>query len=141
VILLTPVCEMPAQHRQLCTPCPKASGNVFQALVDPPHDGNNLSFDGGDEKTDGSNDNTVVITNPCESGLLASQQLQKDIDTLSHLDRTTMVLAGFQTTFAKLVYNYDRNDLYMRELNRKHMAISARETNAHDDIRACVNRG
>jgi hypothetical protein len=40
---------------------------VLQALVNPPHDGNNLSFDGGDERTDGSDDNTVVIANPRDS--------------------------------------------------------------------------
>jgi hypothetical protein len=58
---------MPPKHRQLHAPCPKASGNVLQALVNPPHDGNNLSFDEGDERTDGSDDNTLVITNPCDS--------------------------------------------------------------------------
>jgi uncharacterized protein (DUF983 family) len=52
---------MPPKHRQLHALCPTASGNVFQALVDPPYDGNNLSFDGGDERTAGSDDNTIVI--------------------------------------------------------------------------------
>jgi hypothetical protein len=65
---------MPPKHRQLCAPCPKASRNAFQSLVDPPNDRNNLSFDGGDEKTDGSDDNTVVIMNLHNSGLPASQQ-------------------------------------------------------------------
>jgi hypothetical protein len=32
--------------------------------VDPPHDGNHLSFDGGDERTDGSDDNTIVNMYP-----------------------------------------------------------------------------
>jgi hypothetical protein len=41
--------------------------------VDPSHDGNNLSFDGGDEHTDGSDDNTVVTTPPRDSGLPASR--------------------------------------------------------------------
>jgi hypothetical protein len=58
---------MPPKHRQLRAPCPKASGNAFQALVDPPHDGNNLSFDGGDENTDGSDDNTIVTAPPRDS--------------------------------------------------------------------------
>jgi hypothetical protein len=66
---------MPPKHRQPCAPCPKASGNPFQAVVDPPNDGNNLSFDGGDGTTDGNDDNTVVIANPRNSGLPASQQL------------------------------------------------------------------
>jgi regulator of replication initiation timing len=35
--------------------------------VDPPHDGNNLSFDRGDGKTDRNDDNTVVIANPRDS--------------------------------------------------------------------------
>jgi hypothetical protein len=43
--------------------------------VDPPHDGNNLSFYAGDERTDGSDDNTVVNIHLHESGLPASQQL------------------------------------------------------------------
>jgi hypothetical protein len=41
---------------------------------DPPHDGNNLSFDGGDEKTDGSDDNTIVHVPSCDSGLPESPQ-------------------------------------------------------------------
>jgi hypothetical protein len=43
--------------------------------VDPPNDGNHLLFDGGDGKADGSDDNTIVIVNPYDSGLPASQQL------------------------------------------------------------------
>jgi regulator of replication initiation timing len=35
--------------------------------VNPPNDRNNLSFDGGDERSDGSDDNTVVIANPRDS--------------------------------------------------------------------------
>jgi hypothetical protein len=42
--------------------------------VNPPHDGKNISFNGGDERMDGSNDNTIVNVSPCESGPLASQQ-------------------------------------------------------------------
>jgi hypothetical protein len=63
------------KHRQLHAPCPNTSGNAFQALVDPPDDGNNFSVDGGDERADGSDDKTIVITNPRESGAPASQQL------------------------------------------------------------------
>jgi hypothetical protein len=65
---------MPPKHRQLRAPRPNASRNAFQALVDPPNDGKNLSFDGGDERTDGSDDNTVVNAFPCISGLPASPQ-------------------------------------------------------------------
>jgi hypothetical protein len=63
---------MPPKHRQLRAPRPKASGNAFQDLVDHPNDGNNLSFDGGDENTDGSDDNTIVTASPRDSGLPAS---------------------------------------------------------------------
>jgi DNA-directed RNA polymerase subunit F len=66
---------MPPKHRQLHAPRPKASGNAFQALLDAPHDGNNLSFDGGDGRTDGNDDNTIVIANPRNSGPPALQQL------------------------------------------------------------------
>jgi hypothetical protein len=59
---------MPPKHCQLHAPCPKASGNAFQDLVDPPHAGNNVSLDGGDERTDGSDDNTIVTVHPCDSG-------------------------------------------------------------------------
>jgi hypothetical protein len=86
---------MPPKHRQLRAPCPKASGNAFQALVDPPNDGNHLSFDGADGETDRSDDNTVVIANPRDSGPPASQQLRKDMETLEHLGHTAMALEVF----------------------------------------------
>jgi hypothetical protein len=60
------------KHRQLRAPRPKASGNAFQALLDPPNDGNNLSLDGGDDNTDGSDDNNVVTAPPRDSGPPAS---------------------------------------------------------------------
>jgi hypothetical protein len=73
---VTPPHEMPPKHRQLRAPCPKASANAFQALVDPPHDGNNLSLHGGDEETDESDDNTVVTAPPRDSGPPASPEPQ-----------------------------------------------------------------
>jgi hypothetical protein len=86
---------MPPKHRQLRAPRPKASGNAFQALVDPPNDGNTLSVDGGDENADGSDDNTVVTAPPRDSGPPASpntpnkciaiqQWLQAMQDSLMH---------------------------------------------------------
>jgi hypothetical protein len=126
---------MPPKHRQLRAPCPKASGNAFQALVDPPHDGIHFSFDGGDDRPDGSDENTAVIVNPRDSGPPASQQLQKDIETLEHLGRTATALEAFQTAILRLAENDDKQELYMHELNRKLVAISEGETNAHDDDR------
>jgi DNA repair exonuclease SbcCD ATPase subunit len=126
---------MPPKHRQLRTGRPKASGNAFQALVHPLNDGNTLSFDGGDGIIDGSDDNTVVIVNPRNSGPPAPQQLQKDVEILEHLGHTAKALETFQTTILRLAENNDRHDLYMCELNRKLVAISEGETNAHDDDR------
>jgi hypothetical protein len=68
VISLTSPCEMPPKHRQLHAPCPKASGNAYQGLVDPPHHGKSLSSDGGDERTDRYDNNTIVNANPRDSG-------------------------------------------------------------------------
>jgi hypothetical protein len=85
---------MPPKYRQLRTPCPKASGNTFQALVDPPNDGNNLSFEGGDENTDGSDDNTIVTANPRDSGPPASQRLPHD-----EWVKESIVLLGKQINF------------------------------------------
>jgi regulator of replication initiation timing len=51
---------MPPKHRQPRAPRPKASGNAFQALVDPPNDGNNLSLDGGDGKVDGTDERSAA---------------------------------------------------------------------------------
>jgi hypothetical protein len=126
---------MPPNHRQLRAPRPKASGNAFQALVDPPNDGNDLSFDGGDGKTDGSDDNGVVIANPRDSGPPASQQLQKDMENLEHLGHTATALEAFQTAILRLAENDDKDELYMCELNRKPVAISEGETNAYNDDR------
>jgi hypothetical protein len=126
---------MPPKHRQLHAPRPKASGNAFQALVDPPNEGIHFSFHGGDDRTDGSGDNTVVIANPRDSGPPASPQLQKDMETLEHLGRTATALEAFQTAILRLMENDDKQELYMHELNRQPVAISEGEMNAHDDDR------
>jgi hypothetical protein len=91
-----PICKskMPPKHRQPRAPRPKASGNAFQALVDPPNDGNNLSLDGGDKRTDGSDDNTVVIANPRDSGPPVSQRL-----THTEWVEESIILLGKQINF------------------------------------------
>jgi hypothetical protein len=79
---------MPPKHRQLHAPCPKASGNAFQALVDPPHDGNDLSLDGGDENTHGSDNNTAVNAYPYVFGPPASPQYpQVLLPALKNIDQ------------------------------------------------------
>jgi hypothetical protein len=67
MISLTLLYKMPPKYCQLYAPYPKASGNAFQALVDPLKDRNHLSFDGGDESTNGSHDDTIVIMNLYDS--------------------------------------------------------------------------
>jgi hypothetical protein len=67
---------MPPKHRQLRTPQPKLAGNAYQSLVDLPEDRFDPTFDGRDGKVDRTDDNTIVIPNPCDSGPPASQQLQ-----------------------------------------------------------------
>jgi hypothetical protein len=62
------------KHYQLHAPYPKASVNAYRALVDPPNDGFYFSFDGGDERTNGSDDSTAIIVIPCNSRLPASPQ-------------------------------------------------------------------
>jgi hypothetical protein len=72
MISLTPLCEILPKHYQVCTPYCKASRNIFQALVDPLNDGNNISFDGGDGKPNASNNSTIGNVPPHDSGLPAS---------------------------------------------------------------------
>jgi regulator of replication initiation timing len=67
---------MPPKPRQLRAPRPKQPGNAFHALVDLPEDGSDSTFDGRDGIVDGTDDYTVVIANPRDSGPPASQQLQ-----------------------------------------------------------------
>jgi hypothetical protein len=65
---------MPPKHRQLRAPRPKAPGSAFQALVDPPNDGNNLSIDGEDGKDDATDDNSAVNACQCVSTTAASPE-------------------------------------------------------------------
>jgi hypothetical protein len=46
-----------------------------------------------------------------------------------------MALEAFQTAVLRLTENDDKHELYMHELNRKLVAVSKGETNAHDDDR------
>jgi hypothetical protein len=50
-----------------------------------------------------------------------------------------MALEAFQTAILPLAENDDKQEIYMRELNRKLVAISEGETNAHDDDRMCTD--
>jgi transcription elongation GreA/GreB family factor len=99
--------------------------------VEPAHDGNSLSFDGGDERIDGSDDNTVVIMNPRNSGPPASQQLPH----IQYLQTMANTVRDSTTILKRLADCYDRNDWYMHDLNRQLVAISDRETTAHNDDR------
>jgi hypothetical protein len=59
---------MSPKHRQIRAPHPTASGNAFQAHLDPSHDAINRSLDGGDEKHDGSDGITDENADTCNSG-------------------------------------------------------------------------
>jgi hypothetical protein len=65
---------MPPKHRHLRAPRAKALGNTFQAVVDPPNDGNNLSIDGGDGKVDATDDTSAVNASQCDSTTAASPE-------------------------------------------------------------------
>jgi hypothetical protein len=116
------------KHCQPHAPCPTASGNTFQALVDPPHNGNNLPFDGGDKRTNGSNDNTIVNMYPGNS--------RADLALIHHI---FMALISITITITHLTESYDRDDLYMCDLNHQHIAISSGKTKAHNDNRVYSN--
>jgi hypothetical protein len=60
---------------------------MYQAHVDPPNDGNNLSFDGGDGKPDGSSNNTIVNASQCvpAAETTAAASLQQPPDVISHV--------------------------------------------------------
>jgi hypothetical protein len=109
MILLTPLCKMPPKHCQLCAPYPKASGNTFQALVDPPHDGNNLAFDGVDKRTNRSDNNTIIIMNPYNSELLVSQQY-------CPMSYPIILNTTIQDWLVKTILNLEHHiDIYMRD--------------------------
>jgi hypothetical protein len=87
---------MPLKHRQLHAPPPKLAGAAFQALVDPPNDGNNLSLDGGDGPTDGSDNNTVVNMSQCVAAAAAApEQL---LDDAAQLVQITNLYTTVATT-------------------------------------------
>jgi hypothetical protein len=85
---------MAPKHHQLRAPRPKPAGNAFQALVDPPNNGNNLSLDGGDGPTDGSDNNTVVNTSQRISAVAASpEQLLDDAAQLLQITNLYTMVA------------------------------------------------
>jgi hypothetical protein len=119
---MLPKCHQPY------APCPTASGNMFQAPVDPPHNGNNLPFNRGDERTNGSNDNTIVNMYPGDSGA-----------NLALIHCIFMALIGITIPIIHLVDSYNRNDLYMYKLNYQLMAISSSKTKPHNNNRVHSN--
>jgi hypothetical protein len=78
---------------------------VFQALVDPPNDGNNLSLDGGDGPSDGSDNNTVVNVSQRVSAVAASpEQLLDDAGQL-------VQITNLYTTVAMTTRDYVQKTL------------------------------
>jgi hypothetical protein len=101
---------MPPKPRQLRAPWPKQSGNAFQALVDLPEDGSDSTFDGRDGIVDGTDNNTAVIANPCDSGLPASQQLQHN-----EWVEDNIVLLSKQINESGMMYYKNEKCLYRTE--------------------------
>jgi ribosomal protein L14E/L6E/L27E len=98
---------MPPKPRQLCTLWPKQSRNTFQALVDLPDDGSDRTFDGRDGIVDGTDDNTVVITNPHDSGPPASKQLDHN-----ELIEEDIALLSNQINDCKVMHYKNQQHLY-----------------------------
>jgi hypothetical protein len=114
---------MPPKHHQHNAPRPKAAGNAYKALVDLPHDGTDPFTDGRDGKVDGSDDNTVVIANPCDSGLPASQQLQHN-----ECVEDNTVLLGKQI-------NFNRDDMAKRFITMDNRLLSIKADQLqHSDV-------
>jgi tetrahydromethanopterin S-methyltransferase subunit G len=127
---------------------------VFQALVDPPNNGNNLSFDGGDERTDRSDDNTIVVVNPRDSEPPASpdsrfeppaiQQWLSELQTSilctypregPILPAIPQILEVSAATHMLLVYSRDRNmeehNITKKRLDKIEESVIALNTDQH----------
>jgi hypothetical protein len=102
---------MPPKPRQLRAPQPKQSGNAFQALVDLPDDGSDSTFHGRDGIVDGTDDNTVVIANLCDSGLAASKQLDHN-----ELIEDNIVLLSNQINDCEAMHYKNQQRLYDIEI-------------------------
>jgi hypothetical protein len=126
---------MPPKHRQIRAPRLRASGNAFQALVDPPHDGNNLSFDGGDERTDGSDDNTVVNARPRDSGPPASPQhylVHQQTDSASVDDSALALYEWAKASLEEMSTLFYKSQAYQFEaLDRLFQTSATIEQNAN----------
>jgi hypothetical protein len=101
---------MPPKPRQLRAPRPKQPGNAFQALVDLPEDGSDSTFDGRDGIVDGTDDNTVVIANPRDSGPPAVHLLLSCQSTATAtppaISATTTEVIDFSIEFGLAVLDY-----------------------------------
>jgi hypothetical protein len=96
---------------QLCAPQPKQSGNAFQALMDLPEDGSDSTSDGRDGIVDGTDDNTIVITNPCDSRPPVSQQLEYN-DSVGD----NIVLLSKQLNNSEAIHYKNQQHLYDIEI-------------------------
>jgi hypothetical protein len=125
---------MPPKPRQLRAAWPKQSGNAFQALVDLPDNGSDSTFDGRDGIVDGTDDNTVVIANPHDSGLLASKQLQHN-----EWVEDNIVLLSKQINDSDMMHYKNQQHLY----NIKERVIGLSESQHQlfeDAFQAVVNK-
>jgi ribosomal protein L14E/L6E/L27E len=122
--------EMPPKPRQLRAPQPKQSGNAFQALVDLPEDGSDPTFDGRDGIVDGTDDNTVVIANPRDSGPPASQQLDHNESVEDNI-----VLPSNQINDCEAMHYKNQQHLYDIE-----MRVMGLSNNQQQDFEEVTNK-
>jgi hypothetical protein len=118
---------MPRKPRQLRAPRPKQSGTAFQALVDLPEDGSDPTFDGRDGIVDGTDDNTVVIANPRDSGPPASQQFQ-------HNDwvEDNIILLSNQINDSEAMHYQNQQRLY--DIEERVMKLSTNQQQDFEEV-------
>jgi hypothetical protein len=123
---------MPPKPRQLRAPWPKQSGNAFQALLDHPEDGSDSTFDGRDRILDGTDDNTIVITNPHDSGPPASQQLQHN-----EWVEDNIVLLSKQLNDSEVMHYKNQQHLY--DIQKRVMGLSNNQQQDFEEVNSKID--
>jgi hypothetical protein len=123
---------MPQKPRQLRAPRPKQSRNAFQPLVDLPEDGSDSTFDGRDGIVDGTDDNTVVIVNPHDSGPSASQQLQHN-----EWVEDNIALLSNQVTDCEAIHYKNQQHLY--DIEKRVMGLSNNQQQDFEEVNSKID--
>jgi uncharacterized protein YicC (UPF0701 family) len=123
---------MPPKPRQLRAPRPKQSGNAFQALVDLPEHGSDSTFEGRDGIVDGTDDNTVVITNPRDSRPPASQQLQHN-----EWVEDNIILLSKQINDSEAMHYKNQQHLY--NIKKRVMGLSNNQQQDFEEVNSKID--